>query len=124
MDPRFIDELAKKLTEGLPAGVRSLQQDFESNFKAVLRSTLGKLDLVTREEFEVQSAVLARTRERLKVFEDRIAALETEATPRKAPARKKAASKASSKKSGKTRSKTGSKASKNTRAGKTGKSKE
>ncbi len=77
MDPRFIDDLARKLSEALPGGVRSLQQDLEGNFKAVLKSALGKLDLVTREEFEVQSAVLARTRERLKDFETRVAALET-----------------------------------------------
>ncbi len=76
MDPRFIDELAQKLSQAVPGGLKSLQQDLEGNFRAVLRTALGKLDLVTREEFEVQSAVLARTRERLKEFEARIAAME------------------------------------------------
>ncbi len=79
MDPRFIDDLARKLSEALPGGLRSLQQDLEGNFRAVLRSGLARLDLVTREEFEVQSAVLARTRARLKEFEARIAAMESAA---------------------------------------------
>lgn len=116
MDARFIDDLARKLSDGLPAGMRSLQQDLESNFKAVLRSALGKLDLVTREEFEVQSAVLARTRDRLKEFEARIAAMESAA---KAPAtsspKKRASTRTVSKKSGKS--------SKKKTAGKTGKRK-
>ena len=104
MDPNFIDDLARKLTEGLPGGLRSLQQDLEGNFKAVLRSALGKLDLVTREEFEVQSAVLARTRERLKDFEARIAAMEKNggkpggSEAKQASAKKPAAKKSAKKK--------------------------
>lgn len=104
MDPKFIDDLARKLFEGLPAGLRSLQQDLEANFKTVLRGTLGKLDLVTREEFEVQSAVLARTRERLKDFEARIVAMESakdkarDSAAKKTRARKKSAKKPAAKK--------------------------
>lgn len=102
MDPRFIDDLARKLSEALPGGVRSLQQDLEGNFKAVLKTALGKLDLVTREEFEVQSAVLARTRERLKAFETRVAALEkTKAAARPAASKKKTSKKAAGKKTAK-----------------------
>jgi len=97
LDPRFIDDLARKLSEAMPGGIRSLQEDLEGNFKAVLRGALGKLDLVTREEFEVQSAVLARTRERLKDFESRVIAMESaggrkaagKSKARKTPAKKK-----------------------------------
>ena len=98
MDPRLIDDLARKLAEGLPSSLRSLQQDLESNFKAVLGSALTRLDLVTREEFEVQSAVLARTRERLKEFEARIASMEKQASAPGARSKKKAARKTGRKK--------------------------
>lgn len=73
-----IEELAKKLVEALPDGVRSVQSDLESNFRSVLQSGLGKLDLVTREEFEVQEAVLQRTREKLEALEQRLGELEKE----------------------------------------------
>ena len=82
-----IDQLARRLADSVPQGVRSLGEDLERNFRAVLRSGLGKLDLVTREEFEVQEAVLARTREKLVALEQRLGALEV-------PARKTTAGKA------------------------------
>ena len=65
MDPKFIDELARRLTEALPAGLKTLQADVEENFRTVLKAGLSRLDLVTREEFDVQVAVLKRTREKL-----------------------------------------------------------
>ena len=71
-----IENLAKKLAESLPEGLRSMRDDLESNFRGVLRSGLNKLDLVTREEFEVQEAVLARTREKLEALEAKLGALE------------------------------------------------
>lgn len=101
MDPRFIDDLAQRLSESVPAGLRSLQRDLEGNFKAVLRSALARLDLVTREEFEVQSAVLARTRARLKEFELRIAAMEKQPGVAGAAPKKKVAKKAKKKKTSK-----------------------
>jgi len=67
-----IEELARKLADAVPDGVRSLQSDLEKNFRSVLRTGLGKLDLVTREEFEVQEAVLQRTREKLEALELRL----------------------------------------------------
>ena len=100
MDPRFIDDLAQKLSEAVPSGLRSLQRDLEGNFKAVLRSALARLDLVTREEFEVQSAVLARTRASLKEFEARIAAMESKPRAGKVT-KKKIVKKASRKKTAK-----------------------
>jgi BMFP domain-containing protein YqiC len=58
-----------------------VRDDLERNFLAVLRSGLGKLDLVTREEFDVQEAVLARTREKLQALEARLRSLEEGSTP-------------------------------------------
>ena len=71
-----IENLARKLADSVPAGLRSMRNDLEENFRSVLKSGLGKLDLVTREEFEVQEAVLARTREKLAALEERLAAFE------------------------------------------------
>jgi hypothetical protein len=71
-----IDDLAKRLFEGLPESVRTLQKDIESNFRAVLQSGLAKLELTTRNDFEVQSRVLERTRLRLEQLEARISVLE------------------------------------------------
>ncbi len=71
-----IEKLARRLAESLPQGLRSVRDDLERNFLAVLRSGLGKLDLVTREEFDVQEAVLARTREKLQALEARLQSLE------------------------------------------------
>ena len=72
-----IDRLAKALAETLPQGLRSVRDDLEQNFRSVLKSGLGKLELVTREEFEVQEAVLLRTREKLETLEARLASLES-----------------------------------------------
>jgi BMFP domain-containing protein YqiC len=75
-DPKSIDELAHRLAEAVPPGLTALRDELEQNFKAVLQAGLAKLDLVTRREFDVQSAVLRRSRERLEELERRIAALE------------------------------------------------
>ncbi len=76
LDPKILDELARKLADSVPAGLKELKADAERNFRAVLQSVLGKLDLVTREEFDVQSAVLAHTRERLEELAARLKELE------------------------------------------------
>jgi ubiquinone biosynthesis accessory factor UbiK len=78
MDPKTpnIDELARRLVDALPGGLRALQADAEQNFRATLQAGLARLDLVTREEFDVQAAVLKRTREKLEALEARLAALE------------------------------------------------
>jgi BMFP domain-containing protein YqiC len=77
MDKDSIENLAKKLGESLPEGLRSARDDLESNFRSVLQTGLGKLDLVTREEFEVQQAVLARTREKLEALEAKLEDIES-----------------------------------------------
>jgi len=76
MSDESIEGLAKKLADAVPEGLRSMRDDVERNFRSVLRGGLAKLDLVTREEFEVQEAVLARTREKLEALEKRLADLE------------------------------------------------
>ncbi|MDQ1345835.1 MAG: ubiquinone biosynthesis accessory factor UbiK [Pseudomonadota bacterium] len=75
-DPRLIDDLARRLAGSVPESVMALRRDLEQNFKGVLQSQLAKLDLVTREEFDVQAAVLKRTREKLAALEQRLAQLE------------------------------------------------
>jgi hypothetical protein len=86
MDPKFVDELARRLADALPQGLRTLQADAEENFRAVLQATLSRLDLVTREEFDVQAAVLRRTREKLVALEARLAALESPTADIRPPA--------------------------------------
>jgi len=77
MTKESLEELAKTLADTLPEGLRSVRGDLEQNFKAVLQGGLTRLDLVTREEFEVQEAVLARTREKLAALEARLHVMET-----------------------------------------------
>ena len=76
VDPKIIDDLARRLAESVPDSLRALQTDLDRNFKAVLQAGLDRLDLVTREEFDVQQSVLRRTRERLEALEKRLAELE------------------------------------------------
>lgn len=76
LDPKQLDDLAKRFTEALPSGFREVKQDVEKNTRAAMQAAFAKLDLVTREEFEVQSAVLLRTREKLEALELRVADLE------------------------------------------------
>lgn len=71
-----LDELARELVDAVPRNVRALGDDLERNFRSLLQAGLGKMDLVTREEFDLQVAVLARTREKLEALEARLAELE------------------------------------------------
>ena len=88
------------LAEAVPQGLKSVRDDLEQNFQSVLRAGLGKLDLVSREEFEVQEAVLARTREKLEALEGRLESMESRPTetskkskPKKTTSTKKKAAK-------------------------------
>ena len=76
MDPHILDQLAQRLANALPPGIREMQQDAEKNFRAVLQSGFAKLNLVTREEFDVQVALLTRTRLHLQELELKVAELE------------------------------------------------
>jgi hypothetical protein len=75
-DPRLIDDLARRLAGSVPESVLALRRDLEQNFKGVLQAQLAQLDLVTREEFDVQATVLKRTREKLAALDKRLAELE------------------------------------------------
>ena len=76
MEALSVNEIAQRLLASLPAAVRSAQADLEKNFRVVLHNSLGKMDLVTRDEFDVQTKVLERTRARLAVLEARLVELE------------------------------------------------
>jgi ubiquinone biosynthesis accessory factor UbiK len=78
-DPKSIDDIASRLAGAIPPGLNNLKEDLEKNFHAILQSALGKLDLVTREEFEVQKLVLAKTRSKLEDLEKRVAEMERQA---------------------------------------------
>ena len=71
-----VEELARRFVAGLPAALGVLRGDVEANFRAVLQGAAGRFDLTTRSEFDVQSKVLERTRERIGQLEQRITELE------------------------------------------------
>lgn len=71
-----LDELARQLAESVPQNLRVLGEDLERNFKSLLHAGLERMELVTREEFDLQAAVLQRTREKLETMEARLAELE------------------------------------------------
>ena len=76
IDLNHIDDIARRLSERVPPGLRESGEELQASFRAVLRSGLARLDLVTREEFDVQRAVLLRTREKLEALEGTVAELE------------------------------------------------
>lgn len=76
LDPKHLDDLAHRLANSLPKGLQALQEDVNRSMRAGLEAALAKLDLVTREEFDVQTAVLARTRQKLEALERQVAELE------------------------------------------------
>ena len=78
LDPRQLEDLARRLAESLPEGLSLMKRDVEQNFRAVLQAGLAKLDLVSRQEFDVQAGVLQRTRERLEALEARLRQLESQ----------------------------------------------
>ncbi len=80
-DTKTIDDMANKLAGVIPPALHTIKDDLEKTFRAVLQSALGKMDLVTREEFEVQKLVLAKTRTNLEALEKRVEALEASVAP-------------------------------------------
>lgn len=75
---KTLDDIVRAVGASLPPGIKDAQQDLEKHVQAAVTRMLNKLDLVTREEFDVQHAVLARTREKLEAMEQRVAALEAQ----------------------------------------------
>jgi len=71
-----LDDLARELADAVPRNLKAIGEDLERNFKSLLQGGLGRMDLVTREEFDLQVAVLERTREKLDALEARLAELE------------------------------------------------
>lgn len=81
MNSSGLDDLAKRLADSVPESLRAFGRDLESNFKAVLQAQLAKLDLVTRQDFDVQAAILERTQGKLAALEARLRDLEAKLTP-------------------------------------------
>ena len=73
---QIVNRVSEQLSQILPPGVRQLRGDIEENIKVVLREALARMELVTREEFDVQSVLLSRTRSRLEAVEKELKALE------------------------------------------------
>ena len=71
-----LNDLAEKLSSAIPDGLKSLKSDMQSNMKSVLQSSLQQMNLVSREEFDVQAALLSRTLEKLNQLEKQIGELE------------------------------------------------
>ena len=80
IDLAQLDDLARRLSGLVPPGMREGREELQQNFKSLLQSGLARLDLVTREEFDVQRAVLLRTREKLEALEREVQALESATT--------------------------------------------
>ena len=77
-DPHLLDDIAKRVAASLPGSLRQAKEDVERNLRAALESALGRLDLVSREEFDAQAALLRRTRERLDALAAEVTRLENE----------------------------------------------
>jgi BMFP domain-containing protein YqiC len=78
IDLAHIDELARRLSSLVPGSLRDSREELQQNFKSVLQTGLGKLDLVTRDEFDVQRAVLLRTRDKLNELQRAIDRIEAQ----------------------------------------------
>ncbi len=76
IDPKKIEEMARQIHNALPPGIKSLGEEVDKKVKQVLQSQLNKLDMVSREEFDVQTKVLLHTREKLTALEEKLALIE------------------------------------------------
>ncbi len=76
IDPKILDDISSKVSSTLPKGLQALQSDLQHNLRSSLETALSKLNLVTREEFDVQQAVLMRTRTKVEALEQQVAKLE------------------------------------------------
>lgn len=78
-DPKLFDDLSRRIVDNMPSNLQILRDDFSRNLRATLESNLRQMNLVSRDEFEIQQAVLMRTREKLAALEKRVAELEQQA---------------------------------------------
>lgn len=76
VDTRQIEDLAQRLANATPPGLKQVRRELEENFRAILRARLSRLDLISRDEFDAQRRVLERTRKKLEDLQGRIASLE------------------------------------------------
>lgn len=79
MDAKQLEDIAARLSQALPPGLKGLRTELEDNFRAILRANLDKFDLVSRERFDTQALLLQRTQEKLAKLEQRLRALEERA---------------------------------------------
>lgn len=84
LNSEFLNKISADLCDALPSGLKTMKKDVKNNIHAVLQATFSKLDLVTREEFDVQAKVLARSRKRIEELEQKIIHLEQLATKKHA----------------------------------------
>ena len=82
-NPKKLEEIAKQVSDVMPASVKNIGEEVDRKIKQVLQAQLGKLDMVSREEFDVQTHVLLRTREKLAELESKFTALEEKITATK-----------------------------------------
>ncbi|MQL48106.1 MULTISPECIES: ubiquinone biosynthesis accessory factor UbiK [Photorhabdus] len=85
LDPKKIEQIARQIQDSLPKGVKEFGDDIEKKLRMILQSQLGKLDLVNREEFDIQTQVLLRTREKLTAMEQRLNELEAKLEDKNTP---------------------------------------
>jgi len=78
LDPKIFDDISKRVAGSIPPGIQTLQDDLQRNLHTALEAALGKLNLVTRDEFDIQQAVLQRTRQKLEQLEAQLETLETQ----------------------------------------------
>lgn len=76
IDPKIIDDFARKISEAIPPGVSTLKNEMEQNLRTTIESLFSKLNMVSRDEFDIQAAVLKRTREKLEELEQQLTKLE------------------------------------------------
>ncbi|MGL4681408.1 MAG: ubiquinone biosynthesis accessory factor UbiK [Plesiomonas shigelloides] len=76
IDPKKIEQIARQVHESMPKGIRDFGEEAEKKIRQILQAQLAKLDVVNREEFDVQTQVLLRTREKLMQLEARLTELE------------------------------------------------
>jgi len=80
LDPQSINRLSDKISELLPPGLREVKSDFDARLKTLLQQQLSQLEMVSREEFDIQARVLQRTREKLESIETKLKQLEENLT--------------------------------------------